>query len=337
VQVELATQRVVAVSRSVLELLKAQPGDVIGCLVSEFVVGEPTGAFPLLAVGRLDGFEASRLLRRRDGVDVPTYVWAHALGARRPARFAVLFVTDENRRPFYQPATANGDIKVIGTVDAEWHIDRVSKDVRTLLGYEPSELIGKSVLAAVHPNDLAELLNGLGHAHSHGFNAVVRVRVRCADGTWLWCRARVAPLAEPTSFAFTLRRLTEESDRGKDRARDLEMLLARIGHDVLAAGVTIPSPGFPTMVDRPELAELSSREWEVLLRLADGLRVPSIAAELGLRPSTVRNHLSSIFTKLNVRSQPELLDFLRAVTKDAPDISVPLVRLPRRSADGTSG
>ena len=138
------------------------------------------------------------------------------------------------------------------------------------------------------------------------------MRVRHADTSWLLCRARLAPLADPPCFAFTLRRLTESADGSDHRARDLELLLARISHEVLSAGLTIPSPRFPTLTERPDLARLSSREWEVLLQLAEGARVPSIAAEMSLQASTVRNHLSSIFTKLGVRSQAELMVLLKS-------------------------
>jgi DNA-binding NarL/FixJ family response regulator len=43
----------------------------------------------------------------------------------------------------------------------------------------------------------------------------------------------------------------------------------------------------------------------------DGQRVPWIAADLFVSQSTVRDHLSSIFRKLGVRSQAELIRRLR--------------------------
>jgi DNA-binding NarL/FixJ family response regulator len=57
---------------------------------------------------------------------------------------------------------------------------------------------------------------------------------------------------------------------------------------------------------------VSPREWEVLERLRTGLRVSTIARELEISPNTVRNHLKSIYRKLGVRSQTELLEQLRA-------------------------
>jgi two-component system response regulator DevR len=59
-------------------------------------------------------------------------------------------------------------------------------------------------------------------------------------------------------------------------------------------------------------AHLTSREREILDRLLDGDRVHSIANELFVSQSTVRNHLSSIFKKVGVHSQAELIARLRS-------------------------
>lgn len=46
--------------------------------------------------------------------------------------------------------------------------------------------------------------------------------------------------------------------------------------------------------------ELTNREREVLVFLAQGLHNPEIGQRLGVRPKTVRNHISNILTKLAV-------------------------------------
>jgi DNA-binding NarL/FixJ family response regulator len=63
--------------------------------------------------------------------------------------------------------------------------------------------------------------------------------------------------------------------------------------------------------EHPELGDLSTRQWEILSRLVVGERVPTIASELFISPSTVRNHLSMIFQRFGVHSQAELLGKLR--------------------------
>lgn len=55
-------------------------------------------------------------------------------------------------------------------------------------------------------------------------------------------------------------------------------------------------PGTPTAL----FPELTTREREVLVLLAQGLHNPEIGQRLGVRPKTVRNHISNILTKLAV-------------------------------------
>ena len=53
----------------------------------------------------------------------------------------------------------------------------------------------------------------------------------------------------------------------------------------------------------------------MLTRLLDGQRISAIAADLYASPSTVRNHLSSIYAKLGVHSQVDLIRLVRGGTK----------------------
>jgi DNA-binding CsgD family transcriptional regulator/PAS domain-containing protein len=311
-QVDLATQRLVAVSDSVAALLGSERPALLGRLVSDFVDGEPTGALPLLATGRLDGFEAPRRLRRVDGSVIDAYVWAHVLGLERPARFGAAFVLEDGA-PAPPGFDASGpDHRVIGTVDDEWRIDRISWDAEAMLGYRAADVAGALFLAVINPHDLPELLAGLAHVHATSRNAVVRLRVRRADMRWMWCRVRLAALGDPPRFAFTLRALVDSTTTtSTERLGELEWRLGRIAHELRSVGLPVPSSGSPVMAEMPELATLTSREWETLSRLADGGRVAGIATTLGLSQSTVRNHLSAIFRKLNVGSQSELLSLLR--------------------------
>jgi DNA-binding NarL/FixJ family response regulator len=53
--------------------------------------------------------------------------------------------------------------------------------------------------------------------------------------------------------------------------------------------------------------ELSAREQEVLRHLAAGRSNQQIAGELVISPITVRNHVSSILTKLQVANRREAM------------------------------
>jgi DNA-binding NarL/FixJ family response regulator len=61
-----------------------------------------------------------------------------------------------------------------------------------------------------------------------------------------------------------------------------------------------PPPGEP-------LPELSARETEVLTLLAEGMTNQEIGRALFISPITVRNHLSSIFAKLQVTNRQQAI------------------------------
>ena len=62
----------------------------------------------------------------------------------------------------------------------------------------------------------------------------------------------------------------------------------------------------------PELDSLSPRESEILMLFMDGSRVSNIARNLCISQHTVRNHLQSVFRKVGVGSQAELIEKLRS-------------------------
>lgn len=97
-----------------------------------------------------------------------------------------------------------------------------------------------------------------------------------------------------------------------DRVLELEEVLRRISLEVQAAGIKRRSrDGLST--ETPGLERLSRREVEIVSRMLAGERVPTIARELRLSASTVRNHLSRAYQKFGVHSQVELIEALRDV------------------------
>jgi DNA-binding CsgD family transcriptional regulator len=132
-----------------------------------------------------------------------------------------------------------------------------------------------------------------------------------ADAVWVPVRCEVSPLCDhnPPRFAVAMWVLDTDSDTesAEQRAARLEDHLWRIALEIAAAGIgDAPTSGEMWWGD-PALRELSQRQLEILRRLLRGERVPTIAGELFLSQSTVRNHLSAIYRRLGVHSQAELL------------------------------
>lgn len=87
--------------------------------------------------------------------------------------------------------------------------------------------------------------------------------------------------------------------------------------------VAAPREDKPSTTRRPTrqgFAELSERELEIVLLLAQALPNKKIARALGLSPETVKWHLSHIYSKLGVNSRDEAVACMRdfEAAKDAP-------------------
>jgi DNA-binding NarL/FixJ family response regulator len=74
-------------------------------------------------------------------------------------------------------------------------------------------------------------------------------------------------------------------------------------------------PGYPF----PD-AHLTSREWEVLQLLSEGLSTSQIAGSLTITPSAVRAHISAIVRKLGVPDRAAAVEILRQHGPDRSDI-----------------
>ena len=71
----------------------------------------------------------------------------------------------------------------------------------------------------------------------------------------------------------------------------------------LVAAVTELAQGRRSGTARP-FPQLTTREYDILGLLAEGLDNTAIARRLMLSPKTVRNHVSNVFTKLDVADRP---------------------------------
>ena len=77
--------------------------------------------------------------------------------------------------------------EIIYTLDPSSNITYISPAVSQLGGYEAEELIGKSSLSFVHPDDMAELLESFKRTIT-GQHEPSEYRLRMKDGGYLWVR-----------------------------------------------------------------------------------------------------------------------------------------------------
>ena len=308
---ELPSERIAAASPAAKDLLSPDGGEIVGLSPESFTQDTPTKALDLLAAGQVSGFETDRHFRLNDGSGGPARIWVRAIGEGLPPRHALVVIMAGGRPAgnIRSPFARSVHAIIIGTTNANLVMDRVSSDAGPLCGREPAELIGQPIFKIVQQDDLVGLMWALAQATSERKGVSLQVHINgAADGERL-CEMFLAPLMPPPSVAFAL--VPAKRAEGSPSS-DVEQLLwqMRRGIEAVCTSSDIANAQFPA------LSELSSREIEVVARLFAGQRVPAIAKALFVSQSTVRNHLSSVFRKLNVRSQQELIDLL-VFRKDA--------------------
>jgi PAS domain S-box-containing protein len=197
----------------------------------------------------------------------------------------------------------SGGALLLGTTDERMLIDRISPGSERLIGYSPAELLGQSILNFVDEANVTDLLEAFEEASSSDDGASRAVAVSAKAGDAVSCEVVVVALVPAPSRAFAF--IPEGAQLLSTTATAQQRLVRRLG-----GGLWDPAPQLEG--DPLGIGQLTTREAEIVSLLVAGDRVPSIAQRLFLSQSTVRSHLSVIFSKFGVRSQSELLDLLRA-------------------------
>jgi DNA-binding CsgD family transcriptional regulator len=199
----------------------------------------------------------------------------------------------------------------VGIINRRWIIEAVSADIQDVIGRTPQEISGQRLLDIVHPDDVVRLTLPSG-APPTAATSRCHVRLIRPGNTWVQGCVLFAPWDdEGRRLSFAVVGPSRSDPFPAGRVAELELRLRRIAAEVRAAGVLDNFGEWLTPAEVPELGELTSRQWEILGRLLQGERVATIAAGLFVSPSTVRNHLATIFRKFGVHSQSALLERLR--------------------------
>jgi DNA-binding NarL/FixJ family response regulator len=108
----------------------------------------------------------------------------------------------------------------------------------------------------------------------------------------------IVVISEPRGWSG-LRRILDEGADGFVALGDIDARLALTVHAVYAGHAAIPRPDTPTI----NVDALSTREKQVLGMVVMGFSNGEIARTLHLAESTIKSHLSCVFTKLGVNSR----------------------------------
>ena len=223
--IEVASGRIMAASPPLSEMFASGGGTVLGRTVDEFMTDQPSGALDLLRAGRLQGYVTTRSLRGRQEEPMPVQVWVRALGTDTPPRFAVaVFATPLTRTGALLPEVARSDLTpVVGTWDESLLIDRVSSDVEALLGYRPSDVLGRSMLALVTESSVPDVLSSLAQAAATGAGVTLNLVACSKQGDPVLLEAVLWPLRPPPRCGFALLPGAYAESAVRDRGRRGEL------------------------------------------------------------------------------------------------------------------
>jgi DNA-binding CsgD family transcriptional regulator/PAS domain-containing protein len=268
-------------------------------------------ALNAMSTGAIDFYRSHRQIGPAQSPEALATEWVRAVqwGDERWALVEAAPGSERRQSPLADHLGGEPIDMAVGRTDTDWIIKFVSSDITALLGASPGELIGHPLLEAVDQRDAWRLLDAARGADG-ACSVSLRLRLRDCSGSWRPLRCVLTSLVASTDIFFILI-ADHEAPQGKNRAAQLERHLRRIATEVVASGVLDNLGAVPDTAYIEQLATLSIRQREILTRLLRGDRVRAIATELFLSPSTVRNHLATIFRRFAVHSQAELLAKLR--------------------------
>ncbi|MCU1398884.1 MAG: Response regulator containing a CheY-like receiver domain and an DNA-binding domain [Acidimicrobiales bacterium] len=314
--IDLETFDVRSLTVAAAQLIGAPGDSIVGRPVVELVppnerrhVHESLAA---LRDGLMDFYRVRRRLGAPGSQDATT-VWVRVVlsGGARVALSEISRSSDQRHSALDWYLGREPADLAVGTIDDGWTFLSVSTEIETILGTSAADLVGRSIRALVlDDRDVDRLRRAVSRA-DEGTSVALSITMRSRSGTTKDVWLVVGALAGSSIRGFIITEdLRHISTTVADRLSSLEHHMWNIAREVEATGITQFRPPGPDPSRFAQLRTLTTRQREILVRLTHGERVPTMAKALYISPSTVRNHLSVIFERFGVHSQPELLSLL---------------------------
>ena len=261
------------------------------------------GALAVLRAGTIDFYRA-HLRGVAAGRGVTSLIaWVQALDVAGN-RVALAAWEESDRLPSLAAGEILGRTVAVAMVDLSGATQAASVE-RDVDGLTTADLFGSRLVPADDLNPLVSVSDEPGSqraAISIGYPA----RITTSAGRAITLDAVCTALAGATDRLVLLML----PDAPTPRERALEAHLLWIAREIEASGLLARGASVPgvALARLPEASMLTARQREVLRRLIAGQRVRTIAGELFVSESTIRNHLSAVFEHFGVHSQAELLE-----------------------------
>ena len=259
-------------------------------------------ALAALRAGTIDFYRAHLRGVAADRGVTPLIAWVQALDVAGK-RLALAAWEESEHLPSLAPGELVGRVVAVALVDASG-ATKAASVARPIDGLTTADLLGSRLVPADDPDPLVSFTNDPGR-HREAISIGYAVSVVTSTGRIITLDAVCTALAGSTDRLVLLM-----LPAATPRELEFEAHLRRIAIEIEASGILARSGSVPevALARLSETSMLTARQQEVLRRLVAGQRVRTIAGELFVSESTVRNHLSAVFEHFGVHSQAELLE-----------------------------
>ena len=183
------------------------------------------------------------------------------------------------------------------------------------LAYPSEEVLGKTVAELDFIDDKGARTRLFAALEKAGSLDRVDVRIRRKDSSVIDCTvsADTVNIQDNPCYLLVLMNITERKRTELELVAAIEEVMkdaswfTRTLIEKLANVKNINSPQLPSV----SFTDLTARERDVLGLICEGLADKEIAARLKLAPNTVRNHVSTVYSKLGVHSRSEAIVWSR--------------------------
>lgn len=119
----------------------------------------------------------------------------------------------------------NNMFDIITQTDLMGFIQHVSPSNKIVLGYEPEEVLGRTVYDYLYPGDIEKMMPAVLEAISTNSNARIEYRLRHADGHYLWLESVISPILDDNGIVtggifvsrdINARKLSDEALRARE-------------------------------------------------------------------------------------------------------------------------
>jgi DNA-binding NarL/FixJ family response regulator len=307
--VDLTDMRVEAVSNAVSDVLGLPVDRIVGRKAEEVIdARDRPGATAALEALRTGAIDFYRAYRGGAGITAPRRIcaWVRRLDlSGRPHAFVRFGDPHLPPGPWPTGVDVFENAVAIAVTDGHGVVQTASVYADVGDNYSLDDIIGVRLVPSSKIENLVTL-SEWRTARIEGVSIAYAAPVRNSEGDTEELEAIATALAGTPGWLVVL---VQMEPLPSTREAELEGHLWRIAAELEASGILMRADRTPglSLARIGEAASLTPRQWEVLRRVTAGQRVPTIARELYVSQSTVRNHLAAIFQRFGVHSQADLL------------------------------